>query len=86
MGTSNLYKTQPKPVNIVENFLLAEEFVDKQPLCLILDDNIFCGHAPSHLLTQTQLSLLKASIFTCLVKETQRYEVVEFYLKINPKN
>ena len=86
VGTSNLYKTQPKPINIVENFLLAEEFVDKKPLFLILDDNIFCGHALSHLLTQAQLSLQKVRIFTYLVKETQRYEVVEFDLKINPKN
>ena len=42
-GITISYKVQPEPKGIAQAFLVGEEFIDNQPVCLILGDNIFYG-------------------------------------------
>ncbi len=80
-GISLLYKVQDQPKGLVEAFLLGEEFIGQDPVCLILGDNIFYGLNFSkqleRVVERTQLGA-KATIFGYTVKDPQRYGVIEF--------
>ena len=80
-GISLLYKIQDQPKGLAEAFLLGEEFIGQDPVCLILGDNIFYGLNFSKQLElvveRTQLGA-KATIFGYTVKDPQRYGVIEF--------
>jgi len=80
-GISLLYKIQDQPNGLAEAFLLGEEFIGQDPVCLILGDNIFYGLNFSKQLElvveRTQLGA-KATIFGYTVKDPQRYGVIEF--------
>jgi glucose-1-phosphate thymidylyltransferase len=77
-GLNISYKEQPKPEGIAQAFIIGEEFIDKDSVCLILGDNIFYGHNLSMTL-QRMASLKKgACIFGYWVADPQRYGVVEF--------
>lgn len=77
-GLSLSYKEQPRPEGIAQAFLLAGDFIGKDPVCLILGDNLFYGQGFSDVLIR--LSALKqgAVIFGYWVKDSGRYGVVEF--------
>lgn len=78
IGLTVSYKEQPKPEGIAQAFIIGEEFIDKDSVCLILGDNIFYGHNFSMTL-QRMASLKKgACIFGYWVADPQRYGVVEF--------
>ena len=77
-GVQITYKTQPKSVNVAANFLLAAEFIENNPVCLILGDNIFYGDSLFKLCCQAQASLPLATVFTYQVEKPQQYGVVEF--------
>jgi glucose-1-phosphate thymidylyltransferase len=70
------YKVQPEPKGIAQAFLVGEEFIDNQPVCLILGDNIFYG--------KMNLDRIVAGfeggarIFGYPVHDPERYGVVEF--------
>lgn len=72
------YKVQPKPEGIAQAFLLAEEFLNGSPSCLILGDNVFYGHdMPIQLARASQIN--KGSVvFAYHVNDPERYGVVEF--------
>jgi len=78
IGLSISYKEQPKPEGIAQAFLIGEEFIGKDSVCLILGDNIFYGHNLS--ITLQKMARLKegACIFGYWVANPQRYGVVEF--------
>jgi len=80
-GISLLYKIQEQPNGLAEAFLIGEEFIGQDPVCLILGDNIFYGLNFSkqleRVVEQTQLGT-KATIFGYTVKDPQRYGVIEF--------
>jgi len=77
-GLNISYKEQPKPEGIAQAFIIGEEFIDKDSVCLILGDNIFYGHNFSMTL-QRMASLKKgAGIFGYWVADPQRYGIVEF--------
>ena len=78
MGLNISYKEQPKPEGIAQAFIIGEEFIGKDSVCLILGDNIFYGHNFS--LTLQKISVLKeeAYIFGYWIANPQRYGVVEF--------
>ncbi|HEX8960346.1 MAG TPA: glucose-1-phosphate thymidylyltransferase RfbA [Geobacteraceae bacterium] len=75
-GIRIAYKVQPEPKGIAQAFLVGEEFIDNEPVCLILGDNIFYG----------KMDLDKAAakfssgalIFGYYVQDPERYGVVEF--------
>jgi len=78
IGLNISYKEQPKPEGIAQAFIIAEEFIGKDSVCLILGDNIFYGHNLS--MTLQKMAGLKegACIFGYWVIDPQRYGVVEF--------
>ena len=80
-GISLLYKIQDQPNGLAEAFLLGEEFINQDPVCLILGDNIFYGLNFSkqleRVVERTKLGA-KATIFGYTVKDPKRYGVIEF--------
>ena len=80
-GITLLYKVQSQPKGLADAFLLGEDFVGEDTVCLILGDNIFYGFDFSNQLEtvvkQTELGQ-KATIFGYTVKDPQRYGVIEF--------
>jgi len=75
-GISISYKVQPEPKGIAQAFLVGEEFIDRQPVCLILGDNIFYGKMNlDRIVADFQGG---ARIFGYQVNDPERYGVVEF--------
>jgi glucose-1-phosphate thymidylyltransferase len=78
-GIKLSYKVQPSPDGLAQAFLLGEEFIDGQPSCLVLGDNIFYGSGLSGLLQRVQKNTnAGATVFAYHVKDPERYGVVEF--------
>jgi len=78
IGLNISYKEQPKPEGIAQAFIIGEDFIGKDSVCLVLGDNIFYGHNLS--MTLQKMAGLKegAYIFGYWVSDPQRYGVVEF--------
>ncbi len=75
-GIKLSYKVQPEPKGIAQAFLVGEEFIDNQPVCLILGDNIFYGKMNlDHIVSDFAGG---ARIFGYPVHDPERYGVVEF--------
>ena len=75
-GITITYKVQPEPKGIAQAFLVGEAFINKQPVCLILGDNIFYGRMHlDRIVTEFQGG---ARIFGYQVHDPERYGVVEF--------
>ena len=78
-GINIQYKIQEQPRGLAEAFILGEEFIDNDPVCLILGDNIFYGDTLSEkLLNCVEISKNKASVFGYHVEDPQRYGVISF--------
>lgn len=78
LGIKFEYKIQPSPDGLAQAFILGEEFINKDNVCLILGDNIFYGSGLSEILKNIYLDERKgAVIFGNQVKDPQRYGVVE---------
>lgn len=77
-GVEFSYKIQPAPEGIAQAFILAEEFIGNDPVCLILGDNIFYGHFLSNALEDATKLTKGGSVFAYHVRDPQRYGVVEF--------
>jgi glucose-1-phosphate thymidylyltransferase len=78
IGLEITYKEQPKPEGIAQAFIIGEEFIAKDSVCLILGDNIFYGHNLSMTLQKMAQLESGARIFGYWVANPQRYGVVEF--------
>ena len=77
-GLKFSYVEQVQPRGLADAFLLGKEFIDNQPVCLILGDNIFFGHGlPASLRRASELQE-GALIFAYPVRDPERYGVVEF--------
>jgi glucose-1-phosphate thymidylyltransferase len=80
-GISIQYQAQPQPRGLAEAFLLGEDFIGEDPVCLILGDNIFYGLDFSSqlesVMDRTHKGIL-ATIFGYTVTDPQRYGVIEF--------
>ncbi|MDG2502945.1 MAG: sugar phosphate nucleotidyltransferase, partial [Flavobacteriaceae bacterium] len=75
------YKAQQKPNGLAEAFLLGEEFIEEEAVCLVLGDNIFYGVDFSQKLeaVKQRTSLgSKATIFGYTVNDPERYGVIEY--------
>lgn len=75
-GVRLSYAVQPEPKGIAQAFLVGEEFIDKQPVCLILGDNVFYGKMGFDRVVRDFSE--GASIFGYPVHDPERYGVVEF--------
>jgi len=77
-GLSFAYAEQPDPRGLADAFIVGGEFVDGEPVCLILGDNIFFGQdLPEKLRRLAQLKE-GAVVFAYGVRDPQRYGIVEF--------
>jgi glucose-1-phosphate thymidylyltransferase len=77
-GMEFSYAEQDKPRGLADAFLLGKNFVDNQPVCLILGDNIFFGHGLPESLRKASELTKGAIIFAYPVRDPERYGVVEF--------
>ena len=77
-GLSFEYAEQPRPEGIAQAFIISREFVGRDPVCLILGDNIFYGHGLPDKLRQAAAQKEGATIFGYWVKNPERYGVVTF--------
>ncbi|MCV3396294.1 glucose-1-phosphate thymidylyltransferase RfbA [Campylobacter sp. RKI_CA19_01116] len=81
LGITLCYKEQPSPDGLAQAFLLGEEFIGSDDVCLILGDNIFYGQGLSYLLVDSierAKNNSKATVFGYYVNDPERYGVVEF--------
>ncbi|MFK2295347.1 glucose-1-phosphate thymidylyltransferase RfbA [Bacteroides fragilis] len=80
-GVHFLYAEQPSPDGLAQAFIIGEEFIGDDSVCLVLGDNIFYGQSFTRMLQEavrTVESENKATIFGYWVKDPQRYGVAEF--------
>ncbi len=80
-GISIEYKIQNRPNGLAEAFILGEEFIGKDPVCLILGDNIFYGldfTEKLEIVVKRTLSEGRATIFSYPVSDPKRYGVIEY--------
>ncbi|GGP14188.1 glucose-1-phosphate thymidylyltransferase RfbA [Oceanobacillus neutriphilus] len=78
LGIQIVYKEQAEPKGIPESFLIAEDFIDKDAVTLILADNIFFGQGFTTLLRNAIKKHKHATVFGYRVKDPERFGVVEF--------
>jgi glucose-1-phosphate thymidylyltransferase len=78
IGLEMQYAEQPTPGGLAEAFLIGRGFLDGQPACLILGDNIFYGHGLATSLQQAAGLTQGARVFAYRVRDPQRYGVVDF--------
>ena len=78
LGMSLSYKVQPSPDGLAQAFILGEEFIGKDNVCLILGDNIFFGSKFSPLLKSAVERAKGATVFGYHVQDPRAFGVVEF--------
>lgn len=72
------YKVQARPEGIAQAFLLAEDFLDGAPACIVLGDNVFYGHGLPEQLRRAAARDAGATVFAYYVRDPERYGVLEF--------
>ena len=77
-GISLSYVVQPRPEGLAQAFILGRDFIGKDPVALVLGDNIFYGNELAELLQRATAPGRGATVFAYPVKDPQRYGVVEF--------
>lgn len=81
LGLHITYKVQPSPDGIAQAFILGDDFIGDDDVCLILGDNLFFGHGLSDILensVQTVERKRNAVVFGYYVNDPERYGVVAF--------
>ncbi len=78
LGMKISYKVQPSPDGLAQAFILGEEFIGDDNVCLVLGDNIFYGQGFGEVLLQASKLEDGALIFGYYVNDPQRYGVAEF--------
>ena len=84
LGISITYKVQASPDGLAQAFILGEEFIGNDDVCLVLGDNIFYGNGLTNLLVTSLKNIKneqKATVFGYYVQDPERYGVVEFDAK-----
>lgn len=76
-GINLEYIVQPSPDGLAQAFILAEDFLQGAPSCLILGDNIFYGHGLVQLLKKASSEESGATVFGYWVNDPERYGVAE---------
>lgn len=77
-GIKLTYAEQPRPDGLAQAFIIGEEFIGKDPCCLILGDNIFYGQHFSDNLRSASNTVEGATVFGYHVSDPERFGVVEF--------
>jgi len=81
IGLNIEYKIQKEPKGLAEAFIIGEEFIGNEDVCLVLGDNVFFGHGLTEILDSAVKNIQnenKATVFGYYVNDSERYGVVEF--------
>lgn len=78
IGLKISYEIQPSPDGLAQAFLIGENFIGNDNVCLVLGDNIFYGYSFGKILSETANLEDGAIVFGYYVKDPERYGVVEF--------
>lgn len=78
LGLTIRYAEQPKPEGLAQAFLIGKEFIGNDSVCLILGDNIFFGPGFTSIVRECAQLEKGGIVFGYLVKDPERYGVVEF--------
>ena len=78
LGLRFSYKDQPSPDGLAQAFIIGEEFIGNETVCMILGDNIFYGHGFGETLLATAGLTKGACVFGYYVTDPHRYGVVDF--------
>ena len=81
LGIKLNYKIQPSPDGLAQAFIIGEEFIGDDDVCLVLGDNIFYGHGLTDMLKAARENIdieKKATVFGYYVNDPERYGVAEF--------
>lgn len=77
-GVNFTYAVQPSPDGLAQAFLIGEEFIGSDNVCLVLGDNIYYGQSFSKTLKNAAARETGATVFGYMVKDPERFGVVEF--------
>ncbi|MDG2609488.1 sugar phosphate nucleotidyltransferase, partial [Vibrio parahaemolyticus] len=77
-GIELQYAIQPTPDGLAQAFIIGEEFIGDESVCLVLGDNIFYGQGFTPILQQAAMKNHGATVFGYQVKDPERFGVVEF--------
>lgn len=72
------YAVQPSPDGLAQAFIIGEEFIGDDSVCLVLGDNVFYGQGFSPILQRAAMKSHGATVFGYQVKDPERFGVVEF--------
>ena len=78
LGMKFSYKVQETPRGLADAFILGEDFIGNDSVCLILGDNVFFGHDMTRMLRKAMENKVGATIFGYPVKDARSFGVVEF--------
>ena len=80
IGLKLSYKEQPSPDGLAQAFIIGEDFIENDDVCLVLGDNIFFGYGFSETLKNARKNVSegKSTIFSYYVNDPERYGVAEF--------
>ena len=81
IGLNLSYRVQPSPDGLAQAFIIGEDFIGDDDVCLVLGDNIFYGHGLTELLEKSVQNVTqqnKATVFGYYVKDPNRYGVAAF--------
>jgi len=80
IGLKLSYKEQPSPDGLAQAFIIGEDFIENDDVCLVLGDNIFFGYGFSEILQNAKQNISegKSTIFSYYVNDPQRYGVAKF--------
>lgn len=85
-GINITYAVQPAPEGLAQAFIIGEEFIGQDNVCLILGDNIFYGQSFSATLSKVISNNTGATIFGYQVKDPERFGVVDFDSNMKAKS
>jgi len=77
LGINISYAIQPRPEGLAQAFIIGKDFIDADPVCMILGDNVFYGEGLPDMMQRASESENGATIFGYWVKDPERYGVVE---------
>ena len=81
LGIKLSYKIQPSPDGLAQAFILGDDFIGNDNVCLVLGDNIFYGHGLTEMLQSARKNVeeeKKSTVFGYYVGDPERYGVAEF--------
>ena len=78
IGIQISYRVQDKPRGLADAFIIGEEFIGQDNVCLVLGDNVFYAHGLTSLLREAMMNTSGATIFGYPVRDPRAFGVVEF--------